>query len=95
MISWQRDLDDPFLFHGSALGQNHSLRIGDFPDEPMFTLMTEGRVRGQFDDRPSGCDCQAGPTERPCVPFARWWPPLPALGNHGGPLISGMSSSRR
>jgi hypothetical protein len=51
-IDWQRDLDDPYLFHGSALGHKLSLRMNDFPHEVMFTLLSEGTVIDEFDDRP-------------------------------------------
>jgi hypothetical protein len=51
-IIWQRDLDDPHLLHATALGQEVSLRIGDFPDAPLFTVFTSEGTLSQFDDRP-------------------------------------------
>jgi hypothetical protein len=53
-IVWERDLDDPFLFHASALGHDLSLRIGNFPDEVMFSLSANGRHLDDFDNRPPG-----------------------------------------
>jgi hypothetical protein len=51
-IAWQRDPDNPYLFHASALGLELRLRINDCPEEVMFTLMAGEGVIAEFDDQP-------------------------------------------
>jgi hypothetical protein len=53
-LDWIADLDNPYLFHAEFEGVRWSLRVNDFPDEVMFTLIVAGEVVAEFDDRPPG-----------------------------------------
>jgi len=51
-VAWTRtiDVDQPY----SALvdGRAWTLRLGDFPAEPLYTLLVDGEVIGSFDTWP-------------------------------------------
>jgi len=52
VVAWTRtiDVDQPY----SALvdGRAWTLRLGDFPAEPLYTLLVDGEVIGSFDTWP-------------------------------------------
>ncbi len=52
-ISWRRTGQAEFPYAASSAGQDWLIRLNDFPVEPLFTLLIDGREAGDFDDWPS------------------------------------------
>jgi hypothetical protein len=40
-IDWQRTEEDPFIFRSSVDGRNIRLRLNDFPEEPLCTVILD------------------------------------------------------
>jgi hypothetical protein len=53
-VSWALAPDPirPILFQAAVEGQQWSVRLNDFPDEPAFTLLLDGGEVLHFDDWP-------------------------------------------
>ena len=51
-VTWARtaDLDRPYS--ATVQGRQWMLRLGDFPAEPMYTLIVDGEAIGSFDAWP-------------------------------------------
>jgi hypothetical protein len=53
-IDWQVDLDNPFIFHARHMNEDWTLRVNDFPEQIMFSLLKDEQLVAEFDDRPLG-----------------------------------------
>lgn len=53
-IDWTANDDDlDFPWRASLNGRTLTLRMNDFPDETLYSLLIDGQVVGSFDDWPS------------------------------------------
>jgi hypothetical protein len=48
-VEWYSSKESPFLFHAHALDRDWTLRLNDFPDEPLCTVFVDGE--GHFSRR--------------------------------------------
>jgi len=53
-VLWRRTGKGEFPYVATVAGQDWLIRINDFPVEPMYTLLIDGREVGDFDDWPGG-----------------------------------------
>ncbi len=51
-IIWNEEKIDRFHFHANVDGKKLSLRLNDFPEEPMFTLFVDNFPVINFTERP-------------------------------------------
>ena len=51
-ISWRNGPDPEYIRVATVDGQAWVIRLGDFPDEPMYTLLVDGEPVLEFDDWP-------------------------------------------
>ena len=51
-IRWIKTADEYFPYEAEVNGCRLRLRVNDFPDEPLYTLIVEERVSESFDDFP-------------------------------------------
>ncbi len=42
-LAWRRTSESAFLFEATALGKHLRLRLNDFPEEPICTLIVDGQ----------------------------------------------------
>ena len=52
-VEWQETDDADFPYRTRLDNIEWRIRIDDFPDEPLFSLIREGKHVADFDDRPS------------------------------------------
>lgn len=53
-VPWQETQDSRFPYRATVESQDWRLRMNDFPDEPLYTLIIEGREIIHFTKPPSG-----------------------------------------
>lgn len=53
-LRWTRTNDPEFPWQSILKGVRCRVRINDFPQEPMYTLLVDGKPVGDFDDWPAG-----------------------------------------
>lgn len=51
-IAWRKGPDPEYIWEAEVDGARWSVRLGDFPAEPLYTLLVEGREVASFDDWP-------------------------------------------
>ncbi|HEY4361642.1 MAG TPA: hypothetical protein VGN17_11760 [Bryobacteraceae bacterium] len=56
--------DEDTPYSASVKGQVWKIRMNDFPDEHLFTLLVDGRAVEDFDDWPTACSQQNSPARR-------------------------------
>lgn len=54
-VVWTKlpDIRDGLIFAAHREGEDWSIRINDFPDEPLYTLIVDGREIIHFNDWPA------------------------------------------
>jgi hypothetical protein len=57
-VTWERTVRTEFPYIASVTWpecavQTWTLRLNDFPDEPLYTLLVDGKPLGDFDDWPA------------------------------------------
>lgn len=52
-ITWRETGDAEFPYQASADGKQLTIRLNDFPEEPLYTLLVEDLESGHFDDWPA------------------------------------------
>ena len=52
-VLWSRTSDPNFPWHGLLKRVDCRVRINDFPQEPLYTLLVDGKEVGDFDDWPA------------------------------------------
>lgn len=51
-ITWSLGHDPEYIYAAEVDGARWVIRLGDFPDEPLYTLLVRGEVALEFDDWP-------------------------------------------
>lgn len=51
-IVWSKGPDPEFIWVAEVDGERWTIRLGDFPAEPLYTLVIAGREARSFDDWP-------------------------------------------
>lgn len=51
-VEWRAAAGDSIILEASVGGERWAVRINDFPDEPLFTLIIGDTVAMHFDDWP-------------------------------------------
>lgn len=51
-ISWSRTDDDEFPYEATVKGEHARIRVNDFPEEPLYTLLINDAPEIDFDDWP-------------------------------------------
>lgn len=49
---WSLGHDPEYIYAAEVDGTRWLIRLGDFPDEPLYTLVIEGKAVLEFDDWP-------------------------------------------
>lgn len=52
-IAWLKGPDPEYIWVAEVDGRPWVIRLGDFPDEPLYTLLVDGRPALEFDDWPA------------------------------------------
>lgn len=52
-LTWYKTTDPYHPYHTDVDGNRWLLRINDFPEEPLYTLLIEGSAHLSFDDWPA------------------------------------------
>ncbi len=52
-IAWHKTGDAEFPFRARVAGKSLTIRLNDFPDEPLYTLLADGVELRHFDDWPA------------------------------------------
>ena len=52
-VSWTATGQAEFPYTATVCGQVWRIRINDFPVDPLYSLLIDGREAGDFDDWPS------------------------------------------
>jgi len=52
-VTWTRTDRAEFPYGAEVNGQNWQIRINNFPEEKLYSLLVQGQVVGSFDDWPS------------------------------------------
>lgn len=52
-VEWQETDDVDFPYRARLGGVEWTIRLNDFPDEPLFTLVRNGKPLADFDDWPA------------------------------------------
>ncbi|GAA3452728.1 hypothetical protein [Dactylosporangium matsuzakiense] len=52
-IAWEHSGDGEFPYHAEVDGRTLTVRVNDFPAEPLYTLMADGTELADLDDWPS------------------------------------------
>jgi hypothetical protein len=60
VIAWTRTDDAAFPWEAHPKGQHWRIRLNDFPDDHMYTIVVNGAELGDFDDWPETWDRGAG-----------------------------------
>lgn len=53
-LDWEKTNDQFYPYKSSLQDKNLTLRINDYPEEPMYTLITDGEIIESFDNWPVG-----------------------------------------
>ena len=53
-VSWLETHDTRFPYHATVNQQDWRIRMNNFPDKPLYTLIIEGRETIHFTKPPSG-----------------------------------------
>ena len=51
-VVWNRSVDPGYPFHAEFEGDRLAIRLNDFPEESLYTLMVNGEEVVSFDDWP-------------------------------------------
>lgn len=51
-IPWRRESDPEHPFSATVDGERWSIRLNDFPAEPLYSLLIDGEAVADFDDWP-------------------------------------------
>jgi hypothetical protein len=60
-IVWEQTGDGEFPYRGEVDGRTFTIRVNDFPAEPLYTLLIEGQEVEDLDDWPSAWVKAVGP----------------------------------
>ena len=52
-LNWVKTDDPEYPYQSKKFGHHLKIRLNDFPDDAMFTLLVDGNVVKDFDDWPS------------------------------------------
>jgi len=52
-VAWSSSKDLSFFYTANVGGEKWDIRLGDFPDEPFYTLIRDQYPNFQFNDWPS------------------------------------------
>ena len=52
-IVWEHTGDGEFPYRAHVVGKSFTIRVNDFPEEPLYTLLIEGRAVEVLEDWPS------------------------------------------
>jgi hypothetical protein len=51
-VSWTKGADPAYPYEARVDGRSWVIRLGDFPAEPLYTLIVDGEAIGAFDTWP-------------------------------------------
>jgi hypothetical protein len=52
-VVWEKSADPEYPYHAEIEGEQCLIRLNDFPDEHLYTLLADGVAVADFDDWPS------------------------------------------
>lgn len=52
-VTWGPGPDTELVYAAEVDGQRWTIRLGDFPDEALYTLIVDGEEVARFDDWPA------------------------------------------
>ena len=52
LVRWQRTTDGEWPYRASAAGHELAIRVNDFPAEPLYTLLVDGKKVEDLEEWP-------------------------------------------